>query len=224
MLHQPQKRRIGAVRLPPTRGQCKDRPRRRHVRMSDGDHDAEDVRPALGSFQLPLLAAGQAAESSDDEEEAAPTAPAALPQSAAASSRAADDASGDEPSEPSSSLLPSAEDALDDDSAGAFLRPAHSVDVPAMEGFAEKASETEATQSAAEKQRQYVENAAACLAPRNQAPSANRKRKPEGEVVDSGHFRSDDTNARKNAGKVKGEFKKRSETSRGGERPRDRWD
>ena len=43
-------------------------------------------------------------------------------------------------------------------------------------------------------------------------------------MVDSGHFRSDDTNARKNAGKVKGEFKKRSETSRGGERPRDRWD
>ena len=33
-----------------------------------------------------------------------------------------------------------------------------------------------------------------------------------------------DANARKNAGKVKGEFKKRSETSRGGERPRDRWD
>ena len=65
----------------------------------------------------------------------------------------------------------------------------------------------------AEKAALYTENAAKCLAARDQAPSANRKRKPGSEAVDGGHFRSE-ANARKNAGKLKGEFKKRPERQR----------
>ena len=65
----------------------------------------------------------------------------------------------------------------------------------------------------AEKAALYSENAAKCLAARDQAPSANRKRKSGSEAVDGGHFRSE-ANARKNSGKVKGEFKKRPERQR----------
>ena len=51
------------------------------------------------------------------------------------------------------------------------------------------------------------------------APDASLKRKAE-TVPET----TSEKNKRKNAGKVKGEFKKRSETSRGGERDRVRWD
>ena len=188
--------------------------------MSDSDDgdDVDDGRPVLGAFQLPLLAAGQA-ESSDDEgdDDAAPVGggAASSPQNApSGSSGAADEPAEDVPAE--ASLLPSAEDALEDDgsSHGAFLKVSHSVDVPAMQGF-EDPSDAAARKplTGAEKAALYTENAAKCLAARDQAPSANRKRKPGSEAVDGGHFRSE-ANARKNAGKLKGEFKKRPERQR----------
>ena len=193
--------------------------------MSDSDdgNDVDDGRPVLGAFQLPLLAAGQA-ESSDDEgdDDAAPVGggAASSPQNApSGSSGAAHEPAGDEPAEDEpaeASLLPSAEDALEDDgsSHGAFLKVSHSVDVPAMQGF-EDPSDAAAHKplAGAEKAALYTENAAKCLAARDQAPSANRKRKPGSEAVDGGHFRSE-ANARKNAGKLKGEFKKRPERQR----------
>lgn len=191
-----------------------------HDRMSDsddGDDDDDDGRPILGVFQLPLLAAGQAESSDDDDDDAAPLEAASnrtrSPQSAPAGpSSAADEPVEDEAAE--ASLLPSAEDALEDDAAGAFLKVSHSVDVPAMQGF-EDPSEAAARKpsTGAEKAALYSENAAKCLAARDQAPSANRKRKPGSEAVDGGHFRSE-ANARKNSGKVKGEFKKRPERQR----------
>ena len=164
--------------------------------MSDS-HEDDVSAPTLGAFQPPLLAAGQAESSDDDDDEAAVAevgstrSPQSEPDVLAASSAA------DEPGE--ASLLPSAEDALEDDAAGAFLKVSHSVDVPAMEGFTDP--DDAGKPSGAEKQRAYTENAAACLAARNQAPSANRKRKPGSEPVDGGHFRSE-ANARKNAGKA----------------------
>ena len=190
---------------------------------SDDDGDVDDGRPVLGAFQLPLLAAGQA-ESSDDEgdDDAAPVGggAASSPQnSPSGSSGAAHEPAGHEPAEDEpaeASLLPSAEDALEDDgsSHGAFLKVSHSVDVPAMQGF-EDPSDAAAHKplTGAEKAALYTENAAKCLAARDQAPSANRKRKPGSEAVDGGHFRSE-ANARKNAGKLKGEFKKRPERQR----------
>ena len=193
-----------------------------HDRMSDSDDDEDDGRPILGVFQLPLLAAGQAESSDDDDDDAAPLEAASngtrSPQSAPAGpSSTADEPVEDEPveDEPAeASLLPSAEDALEDDEAGAFLKVSHSVDVPAMQGF-EDPSEAAARKpsTGAEKAALYTENAAKCLAARDQAPSANRKRKPGSESVDGGHFRSE-ANARKNSGKVKGEFKKRPERQR----------
>ena len=178
----------------------------------DDDDDNKDGRPVLGAFQPPLLATGQAESSDDDDDEASrPRQSSPPPLSAPADALAASSAA-DEPDEPG--LLPSADDALEDDAAGSFLRVSHSVDVPAMEGFADPSDAAAASKlSGAEKQRVYTENAAACLAARNQAPSANRKRKPGSEGVDGGHFRSE-ANGRKNAGKAKGEFKKRPERSR----------
>ena len=188
-----------------------------HDRMSDSDDDEDDGRPILGVFQLPLLAAGQVESSDDDDDAAAPLEAASngtrSPQSAPAGpSSTAEEPVEDEPAE--ASLLPSAEDALEDDQAGAFLKVSHSVDVPAMQGF-EDPSEAAARKpsTGAEKAALYSENAAKCLAARDQAPSANRKRKSGSEAVDGGHFRSE-ANARKNSGKVKGEFKKRPERQR----------
>ena len=189
--------------------------------MSDSDDgdDVDDGRPVLGAFQLPLLAAGQA-ESSDDEgdDDAAPVGggAASSPQNApSGSSGAADEPAEDVPAE--ASLLPSAEDALEDDGSShdAFLKVSHSVDVPAMQGFEDPSDAAAHKQplTGAEKAALYTENAAKCLAARDQAPSANRKRKPGSEAVDGGHFRSE-ANARKNAGKLKGEFKKRPERQR----------
>ena len=186
--------------------------------MSDSDDDDDDEGPpVLGVFQLPLLAAGQVESSDDDDDAAAPLEAASngtrSPQSAPAGpSSTAEEPVEDEPAE--ASLLPSAEDALEDDQAGAFLKVSHSVDVPAMQGF-EDPSEAAARKpsTGAEKAALYSENAAKCLAARDQAPSANRKRKSGSEAVDGGHFRSE-ANARKNSGKVKGEFKKRPERQR----------
>lgn len=187
--------------------------------MSDSDDDDDDEGPpVLGVFQLPLLAVGQAESSDDDDDDAAPPEAASngtrSPRSAPAgpSSAADEPVETDEPEE--ASLLPSAEDALEDDAAGAFLKVSHSVDVPAMQGF-EDPSEAAARKpsTGADKAALYTENAAKCLAARDQAPSANRKRKPGSEAVDGGHFRSE-ANAKKNAGKVKGEFKKRKEGQR----------
>ena len=114
--------------------------------MSDSDDgdDVDDGRPVLGAFQLPLLAAGQAESSDDDgDDDAAPIGggSASSPQNApSGSSGAADEPAEDEPAEDvpaEASLLPSAEDALEDDGSShdAFLKVSHSVDVPAMQGF-----------------------------------------------------------------------------------------
>ena len=187
----------------------------------DGD-DVDDDRPVLGAFQLPLLAAGQAESSDDDgDDDTAPVGggAASKPQNALSGPLGADDEPAeDEPAEDEpaeASLLPSAEDALEDGSShGAFLKVSHSVDVPAMQGFEDPSDAAAHTPlTGAEKAALYTENAAKCLAARDQAPSANRKRKPGSEAVDGGHFRSE-ANARKNAGKLKGEFKKRPERQR----------
>lgn len=202
--------------------------------MSDSDDgdDVDDDRPVLGAFQLPLLAAGQAESSDDDgDDDAAPVGGGAASSrqnapsgpSGAADEPAEDDPAEDEPAddepvedEPAeASLLPSAEAALEDDGSthGAFLKVSHSVDVPAMQGF-EDPSDAAAHKplTGAEKAALYTENAARCLDARDQAPSANRKRKPGREAVDGGH--RSEANARKNAGKLKGEFKKRPERQR----------
>ena len=187
----------------------------------DGD-DVDDDRPVLGAFQLPLLAAGQAESSDDDgDDDTAPVGggAASKPQNALSGPLGADDEPAeDEPAEDEpaeASLLPSAEDALEDGSShGASLKVSHSVDVPAMQGFEDPSDAAAHTPlTGAEKAALYTENAAKCLAARDQAPSANRKRKPGSEAVDGGHFRSE-ANARKNAGKLKGEFKKRPERQR----------
>ena len=86
----------------------------------------------------------------------------------------------------------------------AFLKVSHSVDVPAMQGF-EDPSDAAAHKplTGAEKAALYTENAAKCLAARDQAPSANRKRKPGSEAVDGGHFRSE-ANASRDSSSVPG--------------------
>ena len=161
--------------------------------------EADDDRPVLGAFQPPLLAAAQA-ESSDDDVETTEgcTRVPQPPTTLAALSTAV------EPEEVR--LLPSAEDALEDNEAGAFLKVCHSVDVPAMKGFEDPSEVVASKPSGAERQLMYTENAAACLAARNQAPSANRKRKSGSEPVDGGHFRSE-AYARKNAGKARSMLK-----------------